>query len=42
VDRDGALPVDELVEVMRREMVVSDRKLFRNMWYNFQQSFLNY
>ncbi|KAI8104518.1 hypothetical protein M9434_003073 [Picochlorum sp. BPE23] len=32
MDRDGALSVDELVEVMRREMqAVSDRKLFRNI-----------
>ncbi|WPT15267.1 hypothetical protein PSENEW3_00003208 [Picochlorum sp. SENEW3] len=32
VDRDGVLSVDELVEVMRREMqAVSDRKLFRNI-----------
>ncbi|KAI8104521.1 hypothetical protein M9434_003076 [Picochlorum sp. BPE23] len=32
VDQDGVLSVDELVEVMRREMqAVSDRKLFRNI-----------
>lgn len=32
VDQDGALSVDELVEVMRRELqAVSDRKLFRNI-----------